>query len=214
MNMSSHLPSLPRRPHRRRKEPWSTPIIIAQKETNRLLSRDDDPNRPLATVRFANRYRLAVGNQVLELSYRRTVHAPDRIFIHAPRQRTLMIVDVVFPGCMPWRRFAVAQDVPEYFTQVRHIGNWDFNTLVGGHVARTGTRADVATQLAFMEDLKAAAEAALKRTTLGEGLNPSDRENPWAVFDHYINRVVGYPVLHVNGAKWVDVQEVEVRQQP
>ena len=53
-----------------------------------------------------------------------------------------------------------------------------------------GTRADVAAQLAFIEDLKAAASAALKRTTPGEGLDVSDRSNPWAVFDHYIDRVV------------------------
>ena len=34
-------------------------------------------------------------------------------------QRTLMGVDVVFPGWMPWRRLAVAQDVPAYFEQVK-----------------------------------------------------------------------------------------------
>ena len=165
------------------------PIIIAQQETNRLLARDQDPKRPLATVTFENQYRLSVGSQVLELSYRGTAHAPGNIFIHAPKQRTLMIVDVIFPGWMPWRRFAVAQDIPEYFAQVKAINNWEFDTLVGGHVARTGTRADVAMQLAFMEDLKSAAETALKRTAPGEGLNPSDRGNPWAVFDHYIDRV-------------------------
>src|SRR5688572_15637681 len=150
------------------------PIIIAQTETNRLLARDKDPKRPLATVTFDDQYRLSLGSQVLELSYRGTAHAPGNIFIHAPRQRTLMIVDVVFPGWMPWRRFAVAQDVPEYFAQVKVINDWDFDTLVGGHVARTGTRADVAMQLAFMEDLKTAAETALKRTAPAAGLNPSD----------------------------------------
>lgn len=165
------------------------PIIIAQQETNRLLARDKDPKRPLATVTFDDRYRLSVGSQVLELSYRGNAHAPGNIFIHAPRQRTLMIVDVIFPGWMPWRRFALAQDIPEYFAQVTAINNWDFDTLVGGHVARTGTRADVAMQLAFMNDLKSATETALKQTVPGEGLNPSDLGNPWAVFDQYIDRV-------------------------
>ena len=101
-----------------------------------------------------------------------------------------MVVDVIFPGWMPWRRFALAQDVRGYFDQVKRIDAWDFDTLVAGHVTRTGTRADVAAQLAFIEDLKAAASAALKRTTPGEGLDVSDRSNPWAVFDHYIDRVV------------------------
>lgn len=165
------------------------PIIIAHAETNRLLQRDKDPNRPLASVTFTDSYRLTVGGQTLELSYREAAHAPGNIYIHAPKQRTLMVVDVIFPGWMPWRRFAVAQDVPAYFAQVREINGWDFDTLVGGHVARTGTRADVATQLAFMEDLKAAAEAALKKTAPAKGLDLSDLANPWAIFDHYIDRV-------------------------
>ena len=67
------------------------------------------------------------------------------------------VVDAIFPGWIPWRRFAVAQDTPAYFEQVKEISKWDFGTLVGGHVARIGTRADVTMQLAFIEDLKAAA---------------------------------------------------------
>jgi len=166
------------------------PVVIAQKETNRLLARDNDPNRPLATVTFDDRYRLTVGGQVLELSYHGAAHAPGNIFIYAPKQRTLMVVDLIFPGWMPWRRLAVAQDIPAVFAQVREVSAWDFETLVAGHVARTGTHADVTTQLEFMEELKAAAEAALRATRPGEGLNPIDRaNNPWAVFDDYIDRV-------------------------
>ncbi len=165
------------------------PIIIAQKETNRLLARDNDPNRPLATVTFDDHYRLSVGSQVLELSYRGAAHAPGNIYIFAPRQRTLMVIDVIFPGWMPWRRLALAQDIPALFDQVADINRWDFDTLVGGHVARTGTHADVAMQLAFMQDLKKAAEIALKTTKPGEGLNAADRGNPWAGFDNYIDRV-------------------------
>src|SRR6476619_610816 len=168
----------------------SQPVIIAQKETNRLLARDNDPNRPLATVTFEDQYRLSVGSQVLELSYHGNAHLPGNIFIYAPKQRTLMVVDMIFPGWMPWRRFAVAQDIPAYFAQVKEINSLDFDTLVGGHVARTGTHADVATQLAFIEDLKTAAATALKTTAPGEGLTLTDRSNnPWAVFDNYIDRV-------------------------
>jgi glyoxylase-like metal-dependent hydrolase (beta-lactamase superfamily II) len=166
------------------------PVIIAHSDTNRLLTRDNDPNRPLATVTFDDRYRLAVGSQVLELSYHGNAHVPGNIFIYAPRQRTLMVVDMIFPGWMPWRRFAVAQDVPAYFEQVKKIRSMDFDTLVGGHVARTGTHADVDAQWSFLEDLKAAAENALKTTKPGEGVTATDRDtNPWAVFDNYIDRV-------------------------
>jgi len=47
-----------------------------------------------------------------------------------------MVVDVVFPGWMPRHSFALAQDIPGYFTQVEEIGKMDGDTLVGCHVAR------------------------------------------------------------------------------
>jgi glyoxylase-like metal-dependent hydrolase (beta-lactamase superfamily II) len=155
------------------------------------LKRDADPNRPLPAVTFADKYTLRAGNQVLELSYHGNAHEPGNIFIYAPAQRVLMVIDIVFPGWMPWRRFAVAQDIPGYFEQVEEIRKLDWDTLVSGHVARTGTHADVDTQAEFMGDLKDAAKKALGSTVLGVGLGESDRGNPWAVFDNYIDRVAG-----------------------
>ena len=39
------------------------------------------------------------------------------------------------------------------------------------------------------QDVKQAAANALGTTKPGEGLNPLDKDNPWAVFDQYIDRV-------------------------
>jgi glyoxylase-like metal-dependent hydrolase (beta-lactamase superfamily II) len=166
------------------------PILIGHAETARLLSRAKDPNRPVPTVTFRDSYTLKVGSQTLELSYHGVAHEPGNIFIYAPEQRVLMVVDVVFPGWMPWRRFALANDVPGYFAQVAEIDRVPFETLVGGHVSRVGTHADVRLQLEFMADIKAAAAAALASTPPGEEMDPADTSNPWAVFDNYIDRVV------------------------
>jgi glyoxylase-like metal-dependent hydrolase (beta-lactamase superfamily II) len=165
------------------------PVIVAHDETKRLLARAQDPNRPLPTVTFSDRYMLRVGTQLLELSYHGSAHQPGNIFISAPAQRVLMVVDVVFPGWMPWRRFALAQDVPGYFAQVEEIRKMEWETLVGGHVARTGTHADVDLQVEFNNDVKHAAAVALGATELAAGLNPKDKGNPWALFDDYIDRV-------------------------
>jgi glyoxylase-like metal-dependent hydrolase (beta-lactamase superfamily II) len=170
------------------------PAIIAHEETLRLLKRAADPNRPLPTVTFSDQYTLRVGKQLLELSYHGNAHEPGNIFIYAPTQRVLMVVDVVFPGWMPWRRFALAQDIPGYFAQVEEIGKLNWDTLVAGHVARTGTHADVAMQAEFDQEIKEAAKKALAATEPGVGLNPLDRENPWAVFDNYIDRVAAHCV--------------------
>jgi glyoxylase-like metal-dependent hydrolase (beta-lactamase superfamily II)/quercetin dioxygenase-like cupin family protein len=177
------------------------PVIIAHEETLRLLKRAADPKRPLPTVTFADRYTLRAGGQVLELSYHGNGHEPGNIFIHAPAQRVLMVVDVVFPGWMPWRRFAVAQDVQGSLAQVEEIRKMDWDTLVGGHVARTGTHADVDTQAEFIADIRQAAAKALATTRLGESFNPLDQANPWAVFDNYIDRVAAQCVLTLT-PKW------------
>lgn len=166
------------------------PVIIAQEETKRLLVRANDPDRPIPTVTFKDKYTLNVGGKVLELSYHGVAHEPGNIFIYAPAQRTLMVIDVVFPGWMPWRRFALAQDIPGYFRQVEEINNMDWDTLVPGHVERTGTHADVALQLEFMNDLRNAARQALKSTKIGGELSPADKDNPWAMYGNYIDRVV------------------------
>jgi len=166
------------------------PIIIAHEETRKLLARDNDPNRPLPTVTFGDTYTLKIGGETLELSYHGNGHEPGNIFIYVPEQKTLMVVDVIFPGWMMWRRFALAQDIPGFFDQVEKIKTFDFETLVAGHVARTGTRADVELQSEFMKDLKAAAGAALKSTRVGIGVDPRDTANPWAVFGNYVDRVV------------------------
>jgi glyoxylase-like metal-dependent hydrolase (beta-lactamase superfamily II) len=166
------------------------PVIIAHEETKKLLARAADPNRPLPTVTFRDRYTLRVGSKVLELSYHGNAHELGNIFIQAPAQKTLMVVDIICPGWMPWRRLSLAQDIQGYFAQVEEIKTIPFDTLVSGHVARSGTKADVELQSAFMNDLRAAASRALKETKLGEGMDPRDRTNPWALFDNYTDRVM------------------------
>ena len=165
-------------------------VIIAQEETKRLLVRASDPARPVPTVTFKDNYKLKVGSQTLELSYHGNAHEPGNIFIYAPAQRTLMVIDIIFPGWIPWRRLALAQDVPGYFAQMEEINKMDWDVLVSGHVERSGTHSDVALQIEFMNDLRNTARQALKSTKFTHGINPDDKENPWAAFDDYIDRVV------------------------
>lgn len=177
------------------------PIIIAQEETLKLLREANDPRRPLPTVTFKDRYTLKLGSQVLELTYPGSPHEPGNTFIYAPEQKVLMVVDMVFPGWMPWRRFALAKDIPGYFRQIAYIDTLPFETLVGGHVNRTGTHADVRRQLEFMNDVRTAAAAALKSTPPGEEMADADKPNLWAIYDNYIDRVVVKCVNEVT-PKW------------
>jgi glyoxylase-like metal-dependent hydrolase (beta-lactamase superfamily II) len=139
---------------------------------------------------------------VLELSYHGNAHEPGNIFISAPAQRVLMVVDIVFPGWMPWRRFALAQDIPGYFDVVQSLNRkYDYKTFIGGHLNRSGTKEDVTTQLAFMSDVHTAASEGLSMTKMAEGMSATDQTNPWAVFVNYIDRVTIHCVNAVT-PKW------------
>ncbi|HEY0712393.1 MAG TPA: MBL fold metallo-hydrolase, partial [Polyangia bacterium] len=145
---------------------------------------------------------LAIGNQTLLLQYPGPNHEPGNIGIYHAGQKVLMLVDVVFPGWMMWRRFAVAQDIPGFFSVVQTMDQrWDYETLIAGHVGRAGTRADVATQLEFMTDLHNAAYEGVTTIRPGETLNPVNFNNPWAFGRDYIDRVTNHCVNKVS-PKW------------
>lgn len=167
--------------------------IIAHAETAQQLVRAGDPARPVPTQTFSTQdvdYPVVVGNQTLQLRYPGRNHTPGNIAIYMPRQKVLMVVDIVFPGWMMWRRFAVAEDIPGYFDTVKKMTtDWDFNTLVAGHVGRVGTKADVAEQLEFITDLQNAAFLGLSTVKPGVTINPKNANNPWAYFRDYLDQV-------------------------
>jgi glyoxylase-like metal-dependent hydrolase (beta-lactamase superfamily II) len=157
--------------------------IVACRETAKTLARRKDPRRPLPTIVFDDAYTLAVGEQRLELAYHGPNHSTDNIFIYAPRQRVLMIVDVIYPGWMPYKNLGVAADVPGLVAAHRQILGYDFELLVGGHVSRPGTRQDVVTQVELLKDLAAAAERAYASQSFGEFLKANPPHPSKAVWD-------------------------------
>ena len=179
--------------------------VTAHEETRKILERAQDPARPIPTATFNTQdqnFPLAVGNQTLQLQYPGPNHEPGNIGIYHAGQKVLMLVDVVFPGWMMWRRLADAQDVPGYFDLVKSMSTrWDFDHLIAGHVGRAGTKADVAQQLDFLTDLHNAAYAGLVTIKPGETVNPKNANNVWAYYRDYVDRVANHCVNTVS-PKW------------
>ncbi len=161
-------------------------VRIGHRECRTLLLRDNDPNRPPPTVTFEDHYTLTVGGQTLELDYHGPNHTPDTIFIHAPAQQTLMLVDVIFPRWVPWKQLAVSQDIPDWIKAQDIAMSYPWQTLVAGHLGRLGTRADAQLQIAYVADLLAGARATIA------SLNPAPLfkkygDNAWAIFKVYLD---------------------------
>ena len=173
--------------------------IIAHRQTNRQLRRSTGlvgpflPGSgtlppPLATRVFSRLKFVHLGSQLLKLSYLGPVHEPGNIFIYAPYQRVLMLVDVIFPGWSPFNDLALAEDVPKFLEAHDLVLSFDFETFVGGHLNRLGRRQDVEAARRYMDDLRLNAAAALSDPALFQifGIVPG---NSLGAFSIYLDQV-------------------------
>ena len=164
-------------------------VIISQKNVALELEQRNDPNRPIPEVTFDDEYLLEVGNQSLELKYDGPMHEPGNIFIYAPQQKVLMVVDVIFPGWTPFKDLAMAQDVPAFLDAHDKILEYDFDTYVGGHLTRLGTTEDVKIQQEYFQDIEENAAIANQEVSFMEIGQEVGFENPWLVFQIYADTI-------------------------
>jgi glyoxylase-like metal-dependent hydrolase (beta-lactamase superfamily II) len=157
---------------------------IAQQETAAILKNHNDTGVPAPTQTFSKSYTVKLGNQTLILDYKGVNHERGNIFIYAPTQKVLMLVDVIFPGWVPFRDLAIAEDVPGFIKAHEQALSYPFDTLVAGHLTRLGTRADVVTQMEFVKDLKSSAINATKMFSNFTKIagQVGGFSNPWLVF--------------------------------
>jgi glyoxylase-like metal-dependent hydrolase (beta-lactamase superfamily II) len=171
--------------------------FIAQQETAAQLQRAKSVAKnvsmvpPIPTVTFTNNYTLQIGNQSLKLDYYGVNHLPGNIFIYAPNQKVLMLVDIIFPGWVPFPYLAIAKDVAGFIkAHDIALNNYDFDTIVAGHLTRLGTRNDVVIQKEFVSDLERAAGKANQEVLFSKiASQVGSFENPWLIFSRYIDAV-------------------------
>jgi len=162
---------------------------VAHAATARKLNQVDDPNRPVPDVTFENEHTLTVGDQVFDLAYHGNNHEEGNIFVYAPEQRALMLVDVIFPGWVPFKEFGWSEYLPGIVAAHDRVLDYDFETFVGGHLRRLGDREDVEIQREYVHDLRDNAAEAIESVSMmpfAEALGP---ENEWLVFEAYITAV-------------------------
>ncbi len=160
-------------------------IFIAQRETAAILVRRKDPRRPVPKVTFDKKYTLRAGEQTLVLEYKGVNHELGNIFIYAPRQRVLMLVDVVYPGFMPYKNLGIAEDVQGYIGAHADALTYDFDVFVGGHVSRLGTRQDVQTAAEFVNELWNTATSVLGRLDFRSYIKAHPADDKWNLHNEY-----------------------------
>src|SRR5215469_2380235 len=117
---------------------------IGHEETRRLLLRANDPARPAPEVTFADHYTLEVGGERVELAWHGPNHSPDNIYIHFPGHDTLMLIDIINAGWVPFYNFNLSEDIPACIEAPATALSYPWTHLICGHLGRLGTRDDVA----------------------------------------------------------------------
>ena len=126
---------------------------IGQVETKRLLARDNDPTRPAARRHLRHRHTLRVGGERIDLAWHGTNHTPDNSYIHFPDHDTLMLVDIVLPGWVPYDSFNLNEDVPGSIAAPAKAMAYPWKHFIGGHMGRLGNRRDMVVYQQYVNDL-------------------------------------------------------------
>ncbi len=176
---------------------------VSHEKTAEHLTRANDPGRPVPSVTFTDDHTIKLGSKRVELSNKGGNHTPGNSFIHLPKQKILMLVDVVYPGWVPFKSFAEAKDVGRYIEAHDQILEYDFEHFVGGHLTRLGTRQDVEIAKEYVLDVKANAQNAIETVDFSAIAGEVGFANPFALFKTYLDTLAN-TCTNATTPKWVD----------
>ena len=163
---------------------------IAHAECAELLAVHGDPARPAPQqTTSGERTVLTIGGERVELIYPGPNHEVGNILVWFPAQRLAIMTDVVMPGWAPYRGWGNADFPPGMLAAHDAILALDFETYVGGHVYRTGTRADVQTSREFFVDLWTTTQKQMGNVSFADAMAEAEPANAWAAQAVYMQRI-------------------------
>jgi diaminopimelate decarboxylase len=89
---------------------------------------------------------------------------------------------------------SISRDIPGFRAAHDHVLEYDFTTFIGGHLTRRGRREDVLVAQRYVQDVREAAEAALRATPRPEFIAELGQEvgfeNKWYLVEAHAQAVV------------------------
>lgn len=143
--------------------------VFAHELTARFIREARDDNRIAPNETFSGtRSELSIDGQRLILDYTGDWHQAGNLFIHLPEQKVLTAIDSFTVKNAPFFRLLFSARVPAYFDAMDQMLEYDFETVVSGHMALFGKPEDVQTNREYIRDLRASAAEALRTVDLRE----------------------------------------------
>ncbi|MFJ9480631.1 MBL fold metallo-hydrolase [Streptomyces mirabilis] len=143
--------------------------IIGHELTGRFIEEAHDDRRPLPNVTFSGPHKaLDIDGTRFTLDYTGDWHQAGNLFIQVPELRAMAAIDSFSVKNPPFFRLVFSAHVPAYFEAMDQLLEYDFDTIVSGHMSLFGTPEDVATNRDYIHDLRKSAAEALQTVDLQE----------------------------------------------
>jgi glyoxylase-like metal-dependent hydrolase (beta-lactamase superfamily II) len=109
---------------------------------------------PAPTRTFKDSLTLVVGGRTIKLlTTGQAAHSSEDVIVFLPKEKIAMVVDIVWPGWVPFEQVAYSEDVDGYLNLQKYLLTLDFDTLVSGHWSKLGTKQDIINNMEYIHDL-------------------------------------------------------------
>src|SRR5262245_6505281 len=136
--------------------------IVAHKRAAERLAGLKDPHTILPDETMDVSRTITLGDTSLELTYLGPNHSDSTIVMRLPKEKVVFVVDFVNVGTFPGRGMIDAYPL-EWEESLKKLNAMDWDTMIPGHPGapngRLGTKQDVQTMLAMLQDISATVKA-------------------------------------------------------
>lgn len=169
--------------------------IIALKDVADFIREQKDLRRLVPTVSFNGAYVLKKGDKEIFLSNHMNYHSNEGdLFVSVPKDKFLMVIDVLAPGYVPFKNLDLSNNVHQYLKVFDQILAYDFDVFVGGHLTSIGTKADVLQTKAYVQDLYETVKRVHSNTNMMQIMASAAEKigwnNKYLLFDVFLNKVI------------------------
>ncbi|HRX37853.1 MAG: MBL fold metallo-hydrolase [Amphiplicatus sp.] len=128
--------------------------IVAHEDIAESIAANGRPGILAPTETFDVSHKISFGGELVKLAPA-SFHSEDvDTIIYLPRQKFLIAVDSITPGEVPFMNFGATSDVGAYIAFFDTILEFDFDTILSGHVSVLGGRDDVIVAREYAHDVR------------------------------------------------------------
>jgi glyoxylase-like metal-dependent hydrolase (beta-lactamase superfamily II) len=128
--------------------------VVAPLGVARAIERTNRPGILQPNATFESEYSFSLGREIVEIKTAHFHSENTDAIIYLPRQKFIVAVDTITPGEVPYSNFGSTAKFDGYFAFFDEILQYDFDTILSGHVSILGNRKDVIVARDYVRDVR------------------------------------------------------------